>query len=164
MSQIWQSCLHLYNLCTVFKAATKCLIVSLLSKNYPFQGPKKGEATKAQSNFKGTQAWEFFGLQYWNLYFFVVSYEEMLRFRLKKIFVGPLLGEIGLFCVYWDYAEWKKNLNWVKFFLFFKSQMSPLYLRYSFSRIRSINSYSDGLISQNIKLYLAYTEYKRNRL
>jgi len=33
MSQIWQSCLHLYNLCTVFKAATKCLIVSLLSKN-----------------------------------------------------------------------------------------------------------------------------------
>jgi hypothetical protein len=31
MSKIWQSCLHLYYLCTVFKAATKCLIVSLLS-------------------------------------------------------------------------------------------------------------------------------------
>jgi hypothetical protein len=24
--------------------------------------------------FKGTQAWEFFGLWFWNLYFFVVSY------------------------------------------------------------------------------------------
>ena len=58
----------------------------------------------------GTQAWEFFGLRYWNLYFFVVSYAEMLRFRLKKIFVGPLLGEIGLFCVYSDYAE-QKNFS-----------------------------------------------------
>ncbi len=37
--------------CTVFKAATKCLIVSLLSKNNPFKAPKKGEATKTQSNF-----------------------------------------------------------------------------------------------------------------
>jgi hypothetical protein len=29
----------------------------------------------------------------------------MLRFCLKKNFIGPLLGEIGLFCVYSDYAE-----------------------------------------------------------
>ena len=33
----------------------------------------------------------------------------------------------------------------------------------SFSKIWSINSYMDGLISQNGNIYLAYTEYKRNR-
>ncbi len=78
--------------------------------------------------FKGTQAWEFFGLRYWNLYFFVVSYAEMLRFRLKKKFVGPLLGEIGLFCVYWDYAEWKKNFKLGNIFCYFSSLKCPLYI------------------------------------
>ena len=53
----------------------------------------------------------------------------MLRFCLKKILVGPLLGEIGLFCVYSDYAEQKhfSELGKKKIF-FFKSQMFPLYL------------------------------------
>ncbi len=77
---------------------------------------------------KGTQAWEFFGLRYWNLYFFVVSYAEMLRFRLKKNFVGPLLGEIELFCVYWDYAEWKKIFELGKFLFYFSSLKCPLYI------------------------------------
>ncbi len=45
-------------------------------------------AQKAQLYLKGTQAWEFFGLQYWNLYFFVVSYADMLRFRLWTIIGG----------------------------------------------------------------------------
>ncbi len=77
----------------------------------------------------GTQAWEFFGLRNWNLYFFVVSYAEMLRFRLKQVFVGLLLGKKGLFCVYWDYAEWKIFCKLGKIFLLFlKSQISPLYL------------------------------------
>ncbi len=30
--------------------------------------------TKNFKYIKGTQAWEFFGLWFWNLYFFVVSY------------------------------------------------------------------------------------------
>jgi hypothetical protein len=30
--------------------------------------------TKPTTLLKGTQAWEFFGLWFWNLYFFVVSY------------------------------------------------------------------------------------------
>ncbi len=59
------------------------------------------------------------------MYFFAVSYAEMLRFRLKKNLVGPLLGEIGLSA----YTETTQN---EKFFFklgkFFKSQMSPLYL------------------------------------
>ncbi len=42
--------------------------------------------------FKGTQAWEFFGLRFWNLYFFVVSYAEMLRFCLKKKFGWTIIG------------------------------------------------------------------------
>jgi hypothetical protein len=116
-------------------------------------------------NIKGTQAWEFFGLRYWILYFFVDSYAEMLRFRLKKNFSGPLLGEIGLFCVYWDYAEWKKNLKLGKFFVIFQVSNVPfIFSNNRFSHIWSINSYSDGFISQNVKLYLAYTEYKRNQV
>ena len=80
-------------------------------------------------NFKGTQVWEFLGLWFWNLYFFVVSYALMLRFCLKNFFVGPLLGEIGLFSAYWDYAEWKIFSELGKnFFWFYKSHMSPLYL------------------------------------
>jgi len=34
----------------------------------------------------------------------------------------------------------------------------------SFSNIWSINSYSDTFISQNVKLYLASTEYERNQV
>jgi hypothetical protein len=53
----------------------------------------------------------------------------MLRFCLKKILIGPLLGEIGLFCVYSDYAEQTNFGELGKiFFKFFKSQKSPLYL------------------------------------
>ena len=53
----------------------------------------------------------------------------MSRFRLKKNFVGPLLGDIGLFGVYSDYAEQTNFGELGKIFcLFFKSQMSPLYL------------------------------------
>ncbi len=102
--------------------------------------------------FKGTQAWEFLGLWFRNLYFFVVSYAWMLRFCIKKILVGPLLGEIRLFCVYWDYAEQrifsklgKKN---------FISQISKvpfIFANNSFSKIWSINSYMDGFILQNVK-------------
>ncbi len=103
-----------------------------------------------QYYFKGTQAWEFFGLWYWNLYFFVVSYAWMLRFCFKKIFVGPLLGEIGLFCVYWDYAEWKIFCELGKFFFIFQvSNIPSIFANNSFSNIWSINSYGDVFISQN---------------
>jgi hypothetical protein len=70
-----------------------------------------------------------------------------------------------LFCVYWDYAEWKKMLSWVKFFAIFQVSNVPfIFANNSFSNIWFINSYSDGFISQNIKLYLAYTEYKQNQV
>ncbi len=88
--------------------------------------PLTWQATQPINMFKGTQAWEYFALRYWNLYFFVVSYAEMLRFRLKKNFVGLFLGEIGLFCVYWDYAEWKIFWKLGKFFCYFSSLKCPL--------------------------------------
>ncbi len=53
----------------------------------------------------------------------------MLKFCLKKIYIGPLLGEIGLFCVYSDYAEQTNFGELGEIFLkFFKSQKYPLYL------------------------------------
>jgi hypothetical protein len=49
----------------------------------------------------------------------------MLRFCKKK-FIGPLLGEIGLFCVYSDYAE-QTNFGEVgKKFFYFSNLKSPL--------------------------------------
>ncbi len=77
---------------------------------------------------KGTQAWEFFGLWFWNLYFFVVSYAEMLRFCWKNFFIGPLLGEIGLFCVYSDYAEQTNFGELGKKFFNFSNLKRPLYI------------------------------------
>jgi hypothetical protein len=60
----------------------------------------------------------------------------IVKVLLKKILVGPLLGEIGLFCVYSDYAEQrifcklgKKNFN---------SQISNvpfIFANYSFPKI-----------------------------
>ncbi len=48
---------------------------------------------------------------------------------LGEVWIGPLLGEIGLFCVYSDYAE-QTNFGELgkKNFKFFKSQKYPLYL------------------------------------
>ncbi len=40
---------------------------------YLSPGLQKGRPSYRR-NLKGTQAWEFFGLWFWNLYFFVVSY------------------------------------------------------------------------------------------
>jgi hypothetical protein len=50
----------------------------------------------------------------------------MLRFCLKKIFLGPLLGEIGLFCVYSDYAEQTNFGELGKNFLIFQISKVPL--------------------------------------
>ncbi len=50
-------------------------------------------------NFKGTQDWEFFGLRFWNLRYFFVSYVKILRFYKKKFLIGPLLGEVRFFRV-----------------------------------------------------------------
>jgi hypothetical protein len=89
----------------------------------------------------------------------------MLKFCFKKILVGPLLGEIGLFCVYWDYAEWKIFSELDKIFFIFQISNDPIvFANNSFSKIWYINSYRDGFISQNIKIDLAYTEYKRNQV
>ncbi len=88
----------------------------------------------------------------------------MLRFCLKKFFVGPLLGETGLFCVYWDYAEWKIFSELDKNFIFQILNDPLVFANNSFSKIWYIYSYRDGFISQNVKIYLAYTEYKRNQV
>ncbi len=89
----------------------------------------------------------------------------MLRFRLKKKFGGPLLGEIGLFCVYSNYAEQKKFCKLGKiFFLFFKSQMSPLYLLIIVFPTFDPLTATVMLYIAKVKLYLAYTENKRNQV
>ncbi len=55
-----------------------------------------------------------------------------------------------------DYAEWKIFNDLGKFF--FQISNGPFIIAYnSFSKIWSINSNRDGFISQNIKIYLAYT-------
>jgi hypothetical protein len=46
----------------------------------------------------------------------------------KNFLVGPLLGELGLFCVNSDYAEQRIFSKLGNKILFFKSQMSPSYL------------------------------------
>ncbi len=51
---------------------------------------------------KGTQAGEFFWLRFWILYYFIVSYVQILRFCKKNFLIGPLLGEIQLFRLVWD--------------------------------------------------------------
>jgi hypothetical protein len=66
----------------------------------------------------------------------VVSYAEMLRFCLKKIFVGPLLGEIGLFCVSETTQNEKKILSLVNFFVIFQVSNVPfIFANNSFSNI-----------------------------
>ena len=80
---------------------------------------------------------------------------------LKKFFSWTIIGEIGLFCVYWDYAEWK-NFSEVdnNFFIFQISNDPLVFANNSFSKIWYINIYRDGFISQNVKIYLAYTVKK----
>jgi hypothetical protein len=88
MSQIWQSCLHLYNLCTVFKAATKCLIVSLLSKNppcaqilkktNPLKGPKKEKLQRLKATF--SYPWNFFPY----FYFYTCFYALLFKLNTKN--------------------------------------------------------------------------------
>ncbi len=78
------------------------------------------------------------------------------------------MGEIGLFCVYWDYAEWKIFSELGNFFLSFKSQMCPLYLLIIvFPKFDPWTATGMALyckMSQNFKSYLAYSEYKQNQV
>ncbi len=46
----------------------------------------------------------------------------------KKIFIGPLLAEIGLFCVYSDYAEQTNFGELGKILFNFSNPKSPLYI------------------------------------
>ncbi len=120
---------------------------------------------KEDLEIKGTQAWEFFGLRYWNLYFFVVSYAEMLRFRLKKILLDHYWGRKDCSAYTETTQNEKKILSQVKiFFIFQVSNVPFIFANNSFSNIWSITSYSDGFISQNVKHYLAYTEHKQNQV
>jgi hypothetical protein len=47
------------------------------------------------SYIKGTQAWEFLGLRFWTLYFFIVSYASLKRLCKKFCLIWPFLEEIG---------------------------------------------------------------------
>jgi hypothetical protein len=49
----------------------------------------------------------------------------MLRFCKKNFLVGPLLGELGLFCVYSDYAEQRIFRKLVKKKLIFQILTVP---------------------------------------
>ncbi len=59
-----------------------------------------------------------------------------VKVLLKKNFIGPLLGEIGLFCVYSDYAEQTNFGELGKIFLIFQiSKVSFIFANNSFSKI-----------------------------
>jgi hypothetical protein len=78
---------------------------------------------------------------------------------------GGLTSRLWTFCVYWDYAEWKIFSELDQNFFIFQISNDPLvFANKSFSKILYINSYRDGFISQNVKIYLAYTEYKPNQV
>ncbi len=55
-----------------------------------------------KKSVKGTQDWEFFWLRIWILYYFIVSYAQILRFCKKVFLIGPWMGEIRLFRLVWD--------------------------------------------------------------
>ncbi len=70
-----------------------------------------------------------------------------------------------MFCIYSDYAEQTNFGELGKFFFYVSNLKSLLIFAYnSFSKIWFINSCRDSFISQNVKIYLAYTENKGNRL
>jgi hypothetical protein len=49
------------------------------------------------NRLKGTQDCDFFWLQFWNLYYFFISYVKIGRFYQKKILIRPLF-----FRLVWD--------------------------------------------------------------
>ncbi len=72
-----------------------------------------------QAGLKGTQEWEFFWLQFWILYYLIVSYVKILQ---KNFLIGPILekGKLGLRGVKKNFELGQKNIY--LFFLF----MNPL--------------------------------------
>ena len=63
------------------------------------------------------------------MYYFIVSYAEIIRFWGKILLIGPLWGELRLFRVVLGLGGMKKNVKiGQKFFLFFKSYMTLKYL------------------------------------
>ncbi len=92
----------------------------------------------------------------------------MVRFYIKKFLIGPLLGEIGLFRVYSVYAErrffcklGKKKKN------FYSPVSSKYFLIIDFPKINLLTAteiFFYQKTSQKGKIYLAYAEYKWNRL
>ncbi len=51
-----------------------------------------GGSTEISHPLKGSEAWEFFGLQFWILYFFIVSYAKILRFCQKFFWLSLYQG------------------------------------------------------------------------
>ncbi len=92
----------------------------------------------------------------------------MVRFCKKNFLVGPLLGEIGLFRAYSVYAERRFFCELGKKKKKFDSQVSSKYLLIidfpQFNPLTATGIIFYQKIYQNGKIYLAYAEYKRNRL
>jgi hypothetical protein len=78
--------------------------------------------------FKGTQDWEFFLLQFWNLRYFFVSYVKILRFYRKIFFYWAFIGGGTIFPRSPRTTRNEKNF-WARsnFFYFSYSIMDPKY-------------------------------------
>ena len=109
--------------CITFQCCTNAPY--LLSYDFPYSTTPDMDGDyswrKVYRSFKGTQDWDFFWLRFWNLYYFFISYVKILRFYQKKIFIGPLLGEVRFFRVVLGLRRMKKNfeLGQKIYFLFF---------------------------------------------
>jgi hypothetical protein len=79
----------------------------------------------------------------------------MLRFCLKKILIGPLLGEIGLFCVYSDYAEQTNFCELGKIFQIFQISKVP----FIFANNTVVFPKFDSLTAVGIALYRKMSKF-----
>ncbi len=81
--------------------------------------------TKGHVAIKGTQEWEFCWLRFWILYYFMVSYAEIIRFWGKKFLIGPLGGELRLFRVVLRLRGMKKFIKIGQIFFYFLNHIWP---------------------------------------
>ncbi len=100
---------------------------------------------------KGTQAWEFFWLRFWILYYFIVSYVKILRFCKRNFLIGSVLEEVRFFRVVLGLRGMNKifELGQKNIYLFFFIYEPFIWANASFFEIRSINGAMDGFMCRS---------------
>ena len=100
--------------------------------------------------FKGTQEWEFFWLQFWILYYFIVSYVKILRFCKINFLIWPVLEEVQFFRVVLGLRGMKKIFELgQKIFFYFFIYEPFIWANTSFFEIWSINGARYGFMCQS---------------